>query len=376
MKLQREALVALLACLLAGCTSGGSASIEKRLQQMTLREKVGMMFIVRPESLEPDSCYYAVVLHGTGAQAVTEQMKEKAAQYPMGGVILFSENIHDPAQLKAFTADLKALPSHPLLFVDEEGGRVCRLAGNPAFGLPHYPDMGQLAGSGRTKDVYEAAHTMGTYLKEYGFDVNLAPVADVNTNPHNTVIGTRAFSNDPDVAASMVKSFVKGMLKTGMKCCLKHFPGHGDTTADSNYGYAMSRKNWEEIAECELIPFQAGIRAGVPMVMMAHIALPNVTGSNTPASLTAKFLQEKLRGELGFKGVVMTDSMEMGAILRQYSLEDACIMAIKAGVDMLHCVWFYPQVFDAVVAAVRRGEIPESRIDESVRRILILRGGK
>ena len=265
------------------------------------------------------------------------------------------------------------MPSHPLLCIDEEGGIVARLANNKAFHLPKFANMTQLAASGKTKDVTEAASAIGEYLAQYGFDIDFAPVADVNTNPRNIVIGPRAFSTDPDIAATMVKAYLRGLQKNGVLGCLKHFPGHGDTTADSHFGYAMSRKNWDEIKNCEMIPFKAGIDAGAQMIMTAHISLPNVTGSNVPSTLSPMILQEKLRGELGYQGIIITDAMEMGAILRQYPVEDAAVMAIKAGVDVLLCVREYPKVFDAVISAVRRGEIPESRIDESVRRILKLR---
>ena len=377
MKLQRYALLAIVVCILAGCSSGGSAAIEKQLKEMTLREKVGMMFFIRPEALDPEAYYNSPTdLKTLSLQAVNERMRETAAKYPMGGVTLYSNNIKNPAQLTSFIAELKALPSHPLIGIDEEGGAVSRLANNPAFRLPQYPNMTQLAASGRTKDVYDAALEIGTYLAGYGIDINFAPVADVNTNPRNIVIGPRAFSNDPHVAAPMVKAYVKGLQKTGVLACLKHFPGHGDTTADSHFGYAMSRKTWEEIEDCEMIPFEAGLSAGAKIVMTAHISLPNVTGSNTPSTLSPMILQEKLRGELGFKGVIITDAMEMGAIIRQYPIEDACVMAIKAGVDILLCVREYPQAFETVMAAVRRGEIPESRIDESVRRILALKNSR
>ena len=377
MKLQRYVLLAIVVCILAGCSSGGSAAIEKQLKEMTLREKVGMMFFIRPEALDPEAYYNSPTdLKTLSLQAVNERMRETAAKYPMGGVTLYSNNIKNPAQLTSFIAELKALPSHPLIGIDEEGGAVSRLANNPAFRLPQYPNMTQLAASGRTKDVYDAALEIGTYLAGYGIDINFAPVADVNTNPRNIVIGPRAFSNDPHVAAPMVKAYVKGLQKTGVLACLKHFPGHGDTTADSHFGYAMSRKTWEEIEDCEMIPFEAGLSAGAKIVMTAHISLPNVTGSNTPSTLSPMILQEKLRGELGFKGVIITDAMEMGAIIRQYPIEDACVMAIKAGVDILLCVREYPQAFETVMAAVRRGEIPESRIDESVRRILALKNSR
>ena len=344
---------------------------------MSLREKVGQMFFVRPEALDPEIFYNsAEELRALSIQAVNDRMRETAAKYPVGGIILFANNIKDPSQLTRFVADLKDLPSHPLLGVDEEGGIIARLANNQHFDLPRFPAMSQLAAAGRTKDVYDAANAIGTYLLDYGFDIDFAPVADVNTNPRNVVIGSRAFSNDPRLAAPMVKAYLKGLQKTGIIGCLKHFPGHGDTTADSHFGYAMSRKTWEEIDDCEMIPFKAGIDAGAKLVMTAHISLPNVTGSNTPSTLSSMILQDKLRGELGFKGVIVSDAMEMGAIIRQYPVADASIMAIKAGVDILLCVREYPTVFEAVVSAVRHGEIPESRIDESVRRILQLKNSK
>jgi len=365
----------LVVCALTACESGGGeAYIENKLQQMTLQEKIGQMFIIRPEALDPDAYYNSPAdLKNLSLQEINDRMRETATKYPMGGVILFSNNISDPVQLTSFISDLKALPSHPLMCIDEEGGMVARLANNKSFHLPKFANMTQLAASGKTKEVSDAAGAIGAYLAEYGFDIDFAPVADVNTNPRNIVIGPRAFSTDPHIAGIMVKAYLKALNKKGVLGCIKHFPGHGDTTADSHFGYAMSRKTWDEIRNCEMIPFQAGIDAGAQLVMTAHISLPNVTGSNTPSTLSPMILQEKLRGELGFNGVIVTDAMEMGAIIRQYPVEDACVAAIKAGVDILLCVREYPKVFETVLAAVRRGEIPESRIDESVRRILKMR---
>ena len=362
--------LALAGALFASC-SREAAIIEQELAQMTLREKVGQLFCIRPESLDPDIVYStSAELPEIHLQEVNGRMKETAARYPVGGVVLFAHNIKDPDQLADFVEDIRDFPGAPLLCVDEEGGRVARLANNPAFGLPKYESMAAFRTPGEVKD---AAFTIGSYLKRLGFDIDFAPVADVNTNPRNVVIGARAFSNEPKVAAEMVKAYLKGLQKSGVIGCLKHFPGHGDTQADSHFGYAMSRKTWDEIKDCEMIPFKAGIDAGAQIVMTAHISLPNVTGSNVPSTLSPMILQDKLRGELGYQGVIMTDAMEMGAILRQYPVEDAAVMSIKAGVDILLCVREYPKVFDAVLNAVRRGEIPESRIDESVRRILKLR---
>ena len=366
-------LLFVAALLASGCSSGDSA-IEQELKQMTLQQKVGAMFFVRPEALDTDFYYDSPsVLKSYNLQEVNDRMRETARVYPPGGVILFAHNIKDEPQLSQFIKDLRSLPSQPLMCIDEEGGSVARLANNPNFRVPKFANMGSLAASGRTNEVMAASTAIGEYLKRYGFDIDLAPVADVNTNPRNVVIGARAFSNEPRVAAEMVKAYLKGLQKSGVIGCLKHFPGHGDTQADSHFGYAMSRKTWDEIKDCEMIPFEAGIDAGAHIIMTAHISLPNVTGSNVPSTLSPMILQEKLRGELGYQGLIMTDAMEMGAILRQYPVEDAAVMAIKAGVDVLLCVREYPKVFDAVLNAVRRGEIPESRIDESVRRILKIR---
>ena len=357
--------------LLASCFGGGKV-IESQLASMTLEEKVGQMFVVRPEALDT-VCWTQDKIQSRNIVAVTDSMRLKALKYPMGGIIILDHNIVDPQQLQKFTKELHALPGKPLIYIDEEGGRVLRVASNPAFNLMKEPSLQSMAAMGKTSTVYEAGMYIGSYLAKYGIDVNLAPVADVNTNPYNVVIGDRAFSTDPNVAAPMVKNFIKGLQRTGVIGCIKHFPGHGDTLSDTNYGYAMSRKSWEEIRNCEMIPFRAGIKAGAKIVLVAHISLPNVLKTNIPASMSATILQDKLRGEMGYNGIIMTDSMGMGAIVKQYAVQDACIMAIKAGADMLLCVPDYPTVFNAIVSAVRSGEIPESRIDESVRRILTLK---
>lgn len=350
-----------------------AAVIEQELQGMTLRQKVGQLFYLRPESLDPTIEYgTSAELPAFSLQEVNARMVETAARYPLGGVVLFAHNIKDPAQLARFVADLRALPGQPLLCIDEEGGRVARLANNPVFGLPKYESMAAFSSPG---EVREAAYTIGSYLSRYGFDIDFAPVADVNTNPENIVIGNRAFSSDPKVAAQMVKAYVKGLRKAGVQACLKHFPGHGDTKADTHFGYAVSGKSWEEMAACEMIPFKAGIRAGASLVMTAHISAPAVAGSEVPSTLSPVILQEKLREELGFEGVIVTDALEMGAITRQYAPDEACVLALEAGVDILLCVKDYPKCFEAVLSAFETGRLSEARLDESVRRILKLKQG-
>lgn len=341
-------LILVAACAVSvGCNSL-QAGIDSEIAAMTLREKVARLFIVRTEALD-------------------------TACVP-GGVILFAKDLPCPDSARAVVSRIKALPGEPLVCIDEEGGRVARIGNNPSFGVAKTPSMASLSASG-TQAVEDAAFAIGTYLRQYGIDVDFAPVADVNTNPENIVIGDRAFSTDPGIAAHMVCAYLRGLKKAGVAGCLKHFPGHGDTRADTHEGYAVSHKTWEEMAACEMIPFRAGIQEGAPMVMSAHISAPAVTGDDTPSTLSRLILEEKLRGELGFEGVIVSDAMEMGAISKVYSGSESCLLAIAAGVDMLLCVSDYPSVVDDIVKAVENGDIPESRIDDSLRRILLLKKG-
>ncbi len=338
-------------------------------QALTLREKVGRLFVVRPESLEPSIRYASdAELPPYRLQAVSDGMRTRAREYPAGGVLLYSHNIMDEGQLRRFIRDLRALPGAPLLCIDEEGGRVSRLAANPAFDVPRYESMAAVAAGG-PQAACETAESIGKYLKEYGFDIDFAPVADVNTNPDNIVIGTRAFSDDPGAAAPLVAAYVRGLAQTGVRGCLKHFPGHGDTRTDTHYDFASTAKSWEELLACELVPFRAGIDAGAPLVMAAHIAAPAVTGGDEPATLSRTLLTDKLRGELGFEGIIITDALEMGAITRRYGSGEAAVRALEAGADFLLCPLDYCSAFDAVVAAIRSGRLTEARIDDSLRRI-------
>lgn len=341
---------------------------EETLKNMSLREKVGQLFIVRPESLEPAIRYDSEAeLPQYRLQAVSDGMRTRAREYPVGGVLLYGHNIQDENQLRTFIRNLRALPGSPLLCIDEEGGRVSRLANNPAFDVPRFESTAALAAAG-PEATYRAARSIGEYLKQYGFDIDFAPVADVNTNPDNIIIGTRAFSDEPQTAAPLVAAYVRGLQEAGPAATLKHFPGHGDTLADTHLGYAFTHKSWAEIAACEMIPFRAGIQAGAKLVMAAHIAAPAVTGSDLPATLSPAILTDKLRGELGFSGAVVTDALEMGAITRAFGSGEAAVRALQAGADLLLCPLDYCAAFDAVADAVRSGVISEARIEEGLRR--------
>ena len=355
--------------------------VEAQLQKMTLREKVGQLFYVRPECLDttihfnqPSSIDGSTDdIKAIKLQAVNATMKGVNEKYPVGGVILYAHNIEDEAQLSAFISQIRALNGSPLLCIDEEGGRVARIANNANFEVEKFESMGAIGATGDPQNAYYCGNTIGTYLRRYGFDIDFAPVADVNTNPENIVIGARAFSDNPEVAAPMVTNYLQGLKDAGITGCIKHFPGHGDTKADTHYGYAQSLKTWDEMLNCELITFKAGIQWGTQLIMTAHIGTPNVTGSEVPATMSSFILQDKLRGELGYQNIIITDAMEMGAITQQYNNAEAAVGTLQAGADIVLGPQNFVKAFDAVVKAVEDGTLTEERINQSVRRILKLK---
>ena len=356
-------------------------AVEKQLQQMSLREKIGQMFYVRPECLDT-TIHFNMPSGIDGSadditkiklQAVNKTMKGVNEKYPVGGIILYAHNIEDEAQLAQFIPEIKSLKGSPLLCIDEEGGRVARIGHNSNFNVKTYESMGAIGATGDPGNAYECGNTIGTYLNRYGFDIDFAPVADVNTNPENIVIGAGAFSDDPKKAATMVVYYLQGLKDAGVTGCIKHFPGHGDTKADTHFGYANSQKTWAEMLTCEMVTFKAGIQWGCQLIMTAHIAAPNVIGSDIPSTMSPVILQDKLRKELGYQNIIITDAMEMGAITQQYSNKEAAVGCIKAGVDIVLGPQNFVEAFDAVVAAVNNGTLSEERINQSVRRILKLK---
>ena len=375
-------LFTLLICswIFAACSNDDTPTVpptdevEALLQKMTLREKVGQLFYVRLESLDP-SIEWATYddLARMNILKVTENMKRTNENYPVGGIILYAWNIDNETQLASIITDIRTLNGSPLLCIDEEGGRVARIANNPNFNVKKYESMAAIGATGDPQNAYECGNTIGTYLKRYGFDIDFAPVADVNTNPENVIIGARAFSDDPAVAAPMVTNYLQGLKDAGITGCIKHFPGHGDTKADTHFGYASTQKTWEEMMNCEMVTFRAGIQWGCQLIMTAHIGAPNVTGSDVPSTMSPIILQDKLRGELGYQNIIITDGMEMGAITQQYTSAEAAVGSIKAGVDIVLGPRYFIEAFDAVMAAVNNGTISEERINQSVRRILKLK---
>ena len=374
-------LTAILTCGLTTISCSGddgtnstTDEVEARLSKMTLREKVGQMFFVRMETLDTTIHWNAYAeLQENPILEVTQTMRKVNENYPVGGLILYAWNIENETQLSKLISQIRALNGSPLLCIDEEGGRVARIANNPNFDVKKYESMAAIGATGDPKNAYECGNTIGTYLKRYGFDIDFAPVADVNTNPENIIIGPRAFSDKPEVAAPMVTNYLQGLKDAGITGCIKHFPGHGDTKADTHFGYASTQKTWSEMLDCEMVTFKAGIQWGCQMIMTAHIGAPKVTGSDIPSTMSPIILQDKLRGELGYQNIIITDGMEMGAITQQYSSAEAALGSIQAGVDIVLGPKNLVEAFDAVIDAVNKGVISEERINQSVRRILKLK---
>lgn len=358
-------------------TASPSAAPAGLLAEMTLREKVGQLFLVRPDALDPALSQQTIDdADAPGVTEVSEAMAAFLEEYPVGGVVLFGKNITDEGQLRGLIAGLQQSSPVPLLIgIDEEGGVVARLANSPGFDLPRYESAAAVGAQG-TDAVRAMSAEIGTYLAGYGINLDFAPVADVNTNPDNPVIGTRAFSSDPQEAADCVTAAVEGFSQAGVLCCLKHFPGHGDTAGDSHDGTVYTEKTMEELRACEFLPFEAGIRAGTPLVMVGHIAATNaVEGEecNLPATFSRALITDVLRDELGFAGVVVTDSLAMGAITETYTPGEAAVLALQVGADLLLMPAGLAQAYDGVLAAVEDGCLTEERIDESVARILALK---
>ena len=335
-------------------------AMDSMLADMTLRQKVGQLFIVRLEQLLP----------GTGTvREVTPELEQALEEYPMGGVILFGDNVMKPEQLLTLNEGLANLSGIPLFIaVDEEGGLVARLANNWKFKLTKYGSAMAVGSSGDPADALEMGRTIGGYLSEYGFNLDFAPVADVHTNPKNPVIDTRAFSTDPVIAAQMVDAFRDGLEENDIIATFKHFPGHGDTAEDSHSGLAVVYKTREELENCEFIPFREA--TSQDMVMVAHVALPNVTGDMTPATLSQQIVTGILKEELGFEGLIITDAMEMGAIVETYGSGNAAVAALKAGCHIILIPEDLPEAFDAVLAALEDGSLTMEWLDETVRKIL------
>jgi len=351
-----------------------AAWVDATLAAMTIEEKVGQLFVPRVYGTTADTSDAEAVKRNNEDLGVNNAA-ELVAAFHVGGIIYFGENVTTPEALAEFGNAMQrseatqrvAVPV--LTSIDQEQGNVVRI-GPPATQFP-----GSMAlGAGRSRaDANAAARITGHELRAMGVFQDYAPDADVNINPANPVIGVRSFSSDPDLVASMVKAQVRGYQSAGVAATAKHFPGHGDTSIDSHTNLPVISHTREELRKIELRPFRAAIAAGVDSIMTAHIQVPDVDPSGDPATLSKPIVTGLLRTQLGFDGVIVTDSLRMEGVRTKYGDERVPVLAILAGVDQLLDPPSLPTAYAAVLSAVASEEITVARLDQSVRRILLLK---
>ena len=283
------------------------------------------------------------------------------------GIILFARNFRDAEQLARLNAELHALPSRPLIAIDQEGGRVARL-GDPFTSFPPAREVGAGVDLALAEDVGRA---LALEMASVGVDIDFAPVLDVDSNPANPIIGDRAFSSRAEEVAACATAFLRGLHSGGVLGCGKHFPGHGDTELDSHIDLQTVRRSRQELESTELVPFRAAIRVGVPMLMTAHVLYPALDETN-PATFSESILRDLLRREMGFDGVVISDDLEMGAVSRHMQVEDAAVSALLAGIDwVLICndLDLAVRAAERVAAAIDDGRLDPKALAASARRI-------
>ena len=342
------------------------AAVDERIGAMTLEQKVAQLFIVTPEALVE------------GVSQVTQagdMTREGVTAHPVGGIVYFAQNLLDPEQTTTMLANVKQFYADagnvaPFIAVDEEGGTVVRVADNEAFGAQDVGDASALGSASDTEAAKRAAEQIADYLMPLGFNLDFAPVADVVDPLRSDTMGLRSFSSDAAVAADMVRAEVEGFRDKKMLCCAKHFPGIGAAAGDSHEGAITIEATNEELETVDLVPFRAAIEAGVPMIMVGHVSLPNIVGDSTPAPLSSAVVQGMLRDSLGYTGIIVTDSLSMGAITDYYTPAEAAVAALKAGCDIPLMPERLDEAYQGVLSAVQVGELTEERLDESLTRIL------
>lgn len=348
----------------AATSAAGEKAVARKVSSLTLEQKVAQMFFPQPEALT-----------GMGQVTAAGDTTRKAfANIPVGGMCYFAQNLQSESQARQMLSasnqislDEVGLPL--FMSVDEEGGTVSRVGGNKGFSVENVGNMRDVGNTGDARRAYDVCKKIAGYLVPLGFNLDFAPDADI-VNGTSQTMAKRSFGTTADVVAPMVESAVKGFLDGGIMCCAKHFPGIGGAQGDSETEAIATDKTLDQLCQEELVPFKRAIAAGVPMVMVGHISCPKVTGDSAPASLSHVIVTDVLRDELGFDGIIITDSLGMGAVAGLHKARDLGVAAIQAGVDMLLMTPDLPASYQGVLDAVKAGTITEERIDESVTRIV------
>ena len=354
-------ITTLLTLSLSRCSNKNNQTIDviqQKLDNMTLDEKIGQMITI-----------------GIDGYSVDDTAKQLITDKKVGGVILFKNNISNSNQLLQLINDIKGINSTnkiPIFIsVDQEGGRVNRLPSE----IKSLPSNEIIGNKNDNKLAYDIGKNIGYALGSFGFNMDFAPVLDVNSNPNNTVIGDRSFSNDKDKVASLGASEINGFKDSNIISVAKHFPGHGDTATDSHYALPIINKTLDELKSVEFVPFKKAIEEKVPAIMVSHILMPQIDANN-PASMSKTIITDILRKDLKFDGLIVTDDMTMGAVTNELDITTACINSINAGADLLLVCHGYDNeinVINDIKDAVNNGIISIDTINSSVYKILSLK---
>ena len=308
---------------------------------------------------------------GFSGHSVTDDLRGLLAR-GVGGVIFFARNVGSPEEVLELNRDIKRVAARPLvLAIDQEGGQVARLR----RGFTELPSMRAVGASASASLARELGELMGRELRAVGFDMNYAPVLDVDTNPANPVIAARSFGRTPELVTELGLALAAGLQDAGVAACGKHFPGHGDTSQDSHLELPKLPHAMERLEQVELAPFAAAAKAGIASFMTAHVIFEAVDPKH-PATMSRAVLTGILREKLGYDGMVVTDDVEMKAIADNYGVEEAVLLGLSAGVDHFlccHTAALAHRAIDAVVRAVESGKLSQSRIDDAGRRFKVVR---
>lgn len=331
--------------------------VDACIEVMPLEDKVAGLFVVTPESITGVN---AAVKAGDGT-------REALAKYAVGGIIYSDKNIRSQEQLMEMIDNTRNFSRYRLFVaVEEEGGSISTVAN---AGIGTKTDAAQtIAQSADTNNAYLAGGTIGGYLSQLGFDLNFAPVADINT-VEGSALKDRTYGSDGDATAPFVTAMMQGLQEQKVTACLKYFPGTGSTTKDTKDGMAVTERTLEEFRANEFKVFQAAIEAGADMIMVGHLSAPALIGDNTPCSLSVAVVTNLLREELAYDGVIVSDALNKKAISEYYDSEQAAVLALRAGCDMLLMPENFEEAYNGVLKAVQEGTISEERINDALKRI-------
>ena len=333
--------------------------------KMTLEQKIAQMFIVTPDSLTGTN----------GATVVGNTTKRVYAQYPVGGLVYEKGNFKTKEQTKEMLKAMETLSIETValpifLGVEEEGGKASVIASKSPIDVDNIKNMSEIGATGDNVKAYEAGQTIGNYLYDLGFNMNFAPVADVLSNTSNVAMAKRSFGSDSAVVRDMVAGVSDGLAENNIIGVVKYFPGYASTGGDGSEGTVSTNKTLEELKASELVPFQAAIDRSAKFIMVGHVSVPSITGSELPSSLSEYMITQVLRTDMGFDGIVVTDAMNKKAITASYSSAEAAVTAIEAGADIILMPKNFKEAYEGVLEAVRSGKIDESRINASLVRIV------